>query len=379
MNRRRIDLVPARRRLLVLASKAPGISPSQRFRLEQWQPYLAETHSIDLEFSPFESRRLTDLLYEPGRVPAKALLTVRDFLRRALVLPRVHGYDAIVVHREAALIGPAIYERLLSWTGVPLIYDFDDAIWSDAQLTVNGVFSRLHFFSKTASICRMADAVTTGNEFLARYARQRNPSVSVVPSSIELNAYPVSQEPPSGRKFIVAWTGSTSTLAHFEFAREALELLARRVRLVVKIICSKPPEQPIAGADTQFVPWSSEREAHDVADCHVGIMPLPDNEATRGKSGMKALQFMATGRPVVVSPVGVNTSIVTPGENGLFAGTQHEWVAALEALAHDHDLRHRLGANARRTVESRFAASMSASKFAAVVHNVLGEHTISAL
>ena len=68
--------------------------------------------------------------------------------------------------------------------------------------------------------------------------------------------------------------------------------------LVVKVVCSDPPERPIAGAKTRFVPWSAEREAREVADCHVGIMPLPDNEVSRGKGGMKALQFMATGRPV---------------------------------------------------------------------------------
>ena len=115
--------------------------------------------------------------------------------------------------------------------------------------------------------------MTVGNEFLADYARRRNQAVSIVPSSIELadySALPESQDD----KFVVCWTGSVSTLVHFEHARPALEQLARLVPLVVKIICSNPPGRPVAGAEMRFVEWSAEREASDVADCHAGIMMI---------------------------------------------------------------------------------------------------------
>ena len=364
--------MPRERRLLVLASKPPGMSPSQRYRFEQWAPHLAAEHGIALDFAPFESRALAERLYRPGHLAAKAALTLRDYLRRVAVLKRSQYYDAVVVHREAALIGPAIYERLLAWTGKPIIYDFDDAIWSPGQAWKNGLFSRLHFSTKTATICRLATAVTTGNAFLASYAEKRNVNVSIIPSSIELADYPALPEAKDQDRFVVCWTGSVSTLVHFEQARPALERLATLVPLVVKIICSKPPQRPIAGAELRFVHWSAEGEAHDVADCHVGIMPLPDNEVSRGKGGMKALQFMATGRPVVVSPVGVNAEIVRDGDNGSLASTIDEWVEALLLLSRDPDRRARLGANARKTVEQGYSAELSAAKFAAVVDDVTG-------
>jgi glycosyltransferase involved in cell wall biosynthesis len=362
--------VPAERRLLLLASKPQGMSPSQRYRFEQWTPLLARDHGILLDFEPFESSALAELLYEPGHVPAKALWTLRDFARRSAVLRKARHYDAVVIHREAALIGPAIYERLLAWAGKPIIYDFDDAIWSAGQAWKNGFFSLLHFTSKTSTICKLATAVTTGNEYLAEYARARNASVFVIPSSIELSDYPLVPEASDTGEFVVCWTGSTSTLVHFEHAREALERLAAAVPLVVKVICSKPPERPIAGARMRFVRWSAEREAQDVGDCHVGIMPLPDDEVSRGKGGMKALQYMATGRPVVVSPVGVNSEIVQSDYNGYLAAGVDEWVAALSKLARDARLRANLGTNARKTIEERFSSQISAAKFAAVVHQL---------
>lgn len=364
--------VHAKRRLLVLTSKPAGMSPSQRYRLEQWAPYLAAEHGIDLEFAPFESEALAARLYRPGHLLAKSGLTVRDYVRRSAILGRARHFDAIVIHREAALIGPAIYERLLARSGKPIIYDFDDAIWSPGQAWKNGLFSRLHFPGKTASICRLADAVTVGNDYIGNYARRQNDRVFVVPSSIDLSRYPALPEARDGDRLVVSWTGSVSTLVHFEHVRPALEQFAKLRPLKVRVICSDPPSRPIAGAEMEFVRWSADREAADVAKCHVGIMPLPDDEVSRGKGGMKALQFMATGRPVIVSPVGVNCDIVRDGKNGLLAGTVDDWVAALTSVADDPSLRARLGKAARATVELNYGATVSAAEFAKVVNLVLG-------
>jgi glycosyltransferase involved in cell wall biosynthesis len=140
--------------------------------------------------------------------------------------------------------------------------------------------------------------------------------------------------------------------------------------LAVKVICNEPPREPIAGAEMRFVRWSAEREAEELGDCHVGIMPLPDDEIARGKCGLKALQYMATGRAVVASPVGVNTDIIQHGYNGLLAETSDQFVSALTALA-DPDLRRRLGANARKTIEEKYSAEVIAGAFANVVRAVV--------
>ena len=358
-------------RVLVLASKPRGLSPSQRFRLEQWAPRLERDHGITLDIAPFESERLSRIINKPGRLMEKALLVSRDFVRRAGIVPRASGYDAVVVHREAALIGPAIYERLIAATGKPIIFDFDDSIWSRAQAQGNGIFSRLHFFGKTSTLCRIAAACTAGNEFLAAYARARNSNTFVVPTTIELDDYPVVAEPRSQSPFVVCWTGSTSTLAHFEHARPALERVARQLRLQVKVICNCPPDREIPGAELRFVPWIPANEAQEIGDCHVGIMPLPDDEVTRGKCGLKALQVMATGRPVVISPVGVNVEIVRHGRNGFLAGTDTDFANRLLELAGSPELRARLGAAGRRTVEDRYSAAVGAAKFARVVRGVV--------
>ena len=121
----------------------------------------------------------------------------------------------------------------------------------------------------------------------------------------------------------------------------------------------------------QFVPWSNDDEARQVGDCHAGIMPLPNDEVSRGKCGMKALQFMATGRPVVASPVGVNSKIIRNGENGLLAASSDEFVGALMKLASDPTLRRRMGAKARKSIEEEYSAEAASSAFANVVRSVV--------
>src|SRR3954465_3002165 len=106
---------------LVRASTAPGRAPGQRFRFEQWAPRLKRDHGIELDLVPFESPELSALLYKPGHVAAKAALVSRDFFRRARVVPLSKNYDAVLVVREAALIGPAIYERLIARRRTPII------------------------------------------------------------------------------------------------------------------------------------------------------------------------------------------------------------------------------------------------------------------
>ena len=359
------------KRLLVLANKAAGLAPGQRYRFEQWAPRLRRDYAISLDLLPFESPQLTRILYESGHLVSKAAWISHDFWRRSRMLALAKDYDAILVFREAALIGPAIYERLLARSGKPIIYDFDDAIWSPAQAWKNGILSRLRFPSKTSTICKLATTVTVGNRFLADYALERNCSVHIIPSSIELDEYPLIPETASNEKFVVSWSGSTSTLVHFEHARPALERLAKQVRLAVTVICSEPPRSPIAGAETRFVAWSAEGEAEAIGNCHVGIMPLPDDEVSRGKCAMKALQYMATGRPVVVSPVGVNVEVVRNGKNGLLAGSEEEFVSSLLKLARSGELRRTMGRNARKTIEQRFSAEIAAEKFARIVRSIL--------
>ncbi|MDP8999575.1 MAG: hypothetical protein M3O46_05630, partial [Myxococcota bacterium] len=247
-------------RALVLVNKRPGVAPGQRFRIEQWEPHLRNEHDITIEYQPFESPALTRVLYENGRAMEKALLVLRDTLRRRSIVPLARKHDVVIIYREAGLIGPPLYEWLISRTEVPIVYDFDDAIWAPPRRTTvstNDAFRILKFSSKTATICRMANVVTVGNEYLAAWARKHNQEVHVVPTSIDIGAYAVQPPAPDGAPFTIVWSGTFSTLGHLELARAPLERLAKRRPVRLNVICDRPLPRAIAGVDTRFIPWQA--------------------------------------------------------------------------------------------------------------------------
>ncbi len=357
-------------RLLALTQKAEGIAPNQRFRIEQWAPHLAREHDILVEYEPFESPALTEVLYQPGQVARKAALTLRDAWRRRAERARVRDFDAVLVLREASLLGGAWVERWIARQGVPLIYDFDDAIWLWDRRSVNGVMTLARFPWKVAEICRLASAVTVGNTYLADFARRHNAHVALVRTSIDVDRFTRMPEPPGEAPFTLAWTGSHSTLPHLETLRPALETLGRRVPTRLRVVCDVAPAA-FDGVELDFRRWTPSSEASDLAAAHVGLMPLPDTPSAQGKCGCKALQYMAVGRAAVVSPVGINREIVRDGENGCWATTTEQWVTQLELLARSPALRARMGAEAHATVHDGFTAQASARAFAAVLRDVV--------
>lgn len=361
------------RRVLAFVHKPKGISPGQRFRLEQWEPHLRGRHGIELDFEPFESAELTELLYQPGRVREKASLMVADFWRRRLAVLRAERYDAAVLYREVASLGPAIYERVLAHRRVPVVLDFDDAIWlptPSGPRSVNGRFSRLRFAGKTRTIARLASAVTVGNTYLAEWSRRFCRDVTVVPTTIDLARYSVQPSLRNRDRFVIVWMGSFSTLKYLELVRRPIERLAAERRVEVRVVCDRPFEPGFAGATNTFVRWTADGEARDIGQAHVGIMPLDDTEYSRGKCACKALQYMAAGRACVVAPVGVNADIVKHGVNGLLAADDAEWYEALRALAEDEALRDRLALRGRATVEDGFSSEVGAAAFAEVIERV---------
>lgn len=357
-------------RLLVLVQKHTGIAPNQRFRHEQWAPHLARNHDITLEFEPFESPALTEVLYQPGHLARKAALVLRDATRRWLRRDRGRAFDGVVVLREAMPVGGPIIERSIVHAGVPLIFDFDDAIWHEESTRHAGLAALARAPGKTSRICEMATAVTVGNEYLAAYARQFNPEVHIVRTSIELERFRELPMPPADDPFTIVWTGSHSTIVYLDTVREAIERVAARRPVRLRVMCDRPPA-PYTNATLDFVPWRPDREAIDLGPGHVGIMPVPDTEFARGKCGCKALQYMAVGRPALVSPVGINTEIVQDGVNGLLASSQDEWVAQLERLANSAALRVRLAGAGRQTVLKEFTAESSAAAFAEVARRAV--------
>src|ERR1044072_983717 len=359
--------------VLALMPALYDTSPGQRYRLEQWEPLLRE-RGVEITYAPFEDEELHALLYKPGLLGKKVQLVTRNAGRRLSLVRRVKDYDLVYILREAALLGPPIFEKLIYQRRVPIVFDFDDAIFVSYRSPSNGYLSYLKFASKTKTICRIASHVMVGNPYLAEYARQVNNHVTVIPTTIDTEKYRVPARKEKNGPVVIGWTGSYSTVQHLDTMRGALKKLAGKESFRLRVIGT--PAYECAPVDVEAMPWRAETELQDLSEIDIGMMPLPDDRWSKGKCGLKALQFMALGIPTICSPVGVNTDIIQDDQNGFIAGTEDEWVEKLTRLLRSAELRARLGHAGRATVEEKYSATTQSPRVYEIFKSVLRDVSV---
>jgi glycosyltransferase involved in cell wall biosynthesis len=103
-------------------------------------------------------------------------------------------------------------------------------------------------------------------------------------------------------------------------------------------------------------------------------MPLVDSDWEQGKSGYKLIQYMACGKPVVASPVGVNNVIVKNGVNGYLAKNQDEWVEALALLLRNQALRQTLGTAGSYMVRENYSLQVWQIKYLEIIRSVINNN-----
>ena len=355
-------------RILALVHGPYDTTPSQRYRIEQWEPLLRE-RGVEITYAPFEDEELHSIVYQTGRIGKKAELVTRSLARRFSVIGKARDYDLVYVLREAALLGPAIFERLLHQQRVPFVFDFDDAVFMSYRSPANGYLSYLKFASKTKTICRLASHVMAGNSYLAEYAKAVNDKVTVVPTTVDTEKYHVLPPKAAHGPLVIGWTGSHSTVQHLDTLREALKKLGEIEKFRLRVIGTSNYELP--PLEVEVLPWRAATELEDLGSIDIGVMPLPDDKWSKGKCGLKALQFMALGVPAVCSPVGVNADIIQDNVNGFLASSEGEWVDKLSRLLRSRELRRRLGDAGRATVEQKYSAAVQAPRVYEIFKSVV--------
>jgi glycosyltransferase involved in cell wall biosynthesis len=252
--------------------------------------------------------------------------------------------DDIVFFQRPMFEWPWIGLERAAARGRKSIFDFDDAIYLNR-------FGR----SKLRRLVERVDHVIAGNRTLAE-AAVAPAKTTIIPTAIDTNRVrSVAPRPVSGADAVVGWTGTHGNYRQLAAARVGIGRALRRTGARFLVICDRPPPRELDDLRPEFVPWRADRETEDLARIDIGVMPLPDTNYARGKCAFKLLQYMALGRPGVASPVGANVEVVSNGQDGLLASTDEEWEEHLVTLIADPDERARMGAAARRRVESSYS------------------------
>lgn len=347
--------------ILFLVPYTKGEAPSQRFRFEQYLPYLEE-NGFTIEIHPFYNLSTWKTLYSDGNVIKKGIGILLSFTRRWILLFRLRKADHIFIHRETAHIGPPIFEWLIAKVlRRKYIYDFDDAIWLPNYSETNARFHRLKAYWKVNYCMKWANKITAGNEYLAAYTKQFNQNVQIIPTTIDTENHHNLFSDHDQDKLVIGWTGTHTTMHYLDELIPVISELEKSYDFTFLIISNEEPKYKLDSL--QFIKWKKETEIKDLAKINIGVMPLQKDIWSEGKCGFKGLQYMALEIATIISPVGVNTSIVQDGENGFLADSPEEWREKLILLLTDNALRKSLGKIGRQTIEKRYSLNANKDKY----------------
>jgi glycosyltransferase involved in cell wall biosynthesis len=202
--------------------------------------------------------------------------------------------------------------------------------------------------------------VTCGNPTIAAYVRSRGAEAVIVPTVVDTRVFhprPTAPRQPSTVNPVIGWLGTHSTYPFLERLRPIFDALAPEHRFTLTIIGS-------GRSEIDARPWRLESEAEDFRSFDIGVYPIADDAWSAGKSGLKAVQYMASGVPFVMSPVGVCATMGIPGETHFNATTDEEWLAALRRLLVDAELRATMGRAGRKFAEEHYSLDASADVLA---------------
>ena len=342
-------------RVLILCPYPLGVSPSQRFRFEQYLAILRE-RGVVIDVRPFLDMDTMRIVFKEGHMAQKVIGVISGLARRLWILPRVFGYDYIFVHREATPLGPPFVEAILFLLGRRVIFDFDDAIFISKTSKVNRIVAFAKWSSKIRFITRHSAKVAVCNNYLVNWVKQYNANAVLLPTTIDLDYHkPVAKPPLSMRRPVIGWTGTQSTMVYLELVREALQELQTRYDFEFRVICDVDPQFPEL-KNYRFVKWTLATEIEDLGAMDIGIMPVPQGEWEQGKVGFKAIQYSGVAAAPVVSSTGSGHEVVLHGKTGFVVDNDRaSWVNALSSLLDNPGQLEAMGRAAREYIDEHYS------------------------
>ncbi|MFH0953792.1 MAG: glycosyltransferase family 4 protein [Verrucomicrobiota bacterium] len=339
-------MIESPRRILVLPVSGPRGS-SARYRAYQLLPVLRDS-GFHVEVVP----------------PAERRPTLRQISEESYLLHRAEHVDLVLIQKRLFPMG---FIRRLAALGKPVVFDFDDALFASPDH--RSLADRLWVRARLGGVLKAAACVIAGNRYLADYAAARARRVEVLPTCVDVRRYQEKND-YAGRGLNLGWIGSHVTRRHLDALQPVLAELSPKISGMQLTVVSDEAFS-MRGVNVAYRVWSPDDETEAIRAFDVGLMPLQDSAWTRGNCGLKALQYMAAGVPVVCSAVGANPDLVESGVDGFLCRTDNEWREAVLRLAADPALRRDVGLRGRAKVEQLYSVEVVGRRLAELLSSIL--------
>lgn len=364
------------RKILVICPFPVGVAAGQRLKYEQYFQDWAED-GYDVTVSAFMGLNTWRITYKKGKWIQKLGGILRGHIRRVRDSFSLNHYDCVYIFMWVTPFGSSFFERLYLILSRKVIFDLEDFVVHKQVIPrkdmINSITRILKNSNKQQVLIKNAHHVITSSPALEDYCRVKNKYAlaSYITSSVDTDKFTPSQRDTKTQKVVIGWTGTFSSKPYLDQIKDVFQELTKIIEFKLHIISNFDYE--LAGVDLKVIQWSHENEVSDLQSFDIGVYPLPFNDWVNGKSGLKAIQYMAFGIPTVASNTGNTPNIITHRVHGLLVNTKEEWIKSLETLAKDPLLRISMGSNARKKCIAKYSISSTKKKYSQILNDLTSQ------
>ena len=341
-----------KKHILIICPYPENEVPGQRLKYEQYFEHFRR-NGYTISVSPFFGVTYYKVLYSTGNYSQKIVGALLGYAKRIIQIFSLPFYDGVYIFLYVTPFGGSLFERVYRALNRRIIYDIDDLAFMGKTSNNNSLIVALRGPEKYFYLMKVADHVITCTPYLDLIVRKHNSKTTDISSTINTDKYVPIENYENDHRLIIGWSGSHSTVPYLQLLAPVLRRL--RESYDFKLLVIGTSNFTIEGVDVEAIPWSEANEVHDLRRIDIGLYPLPDEEWVLGKSGLKALQYMALGIPTVATAIGTNFRVIENGASGYLVNSDDEWAARLNALLDSPGLRKQIGESGRVRVEKYYS------------------------
>lgn len=363
-----------KKKILFVNPYPENVAPSQRLKFEQYYPYFKEA-GYEVHTSSFISKAFWKIIYQPGNFFNKALHTGYGYLRRIGDLLTLRSYDIVYIHLWVTPFGPPVFEWLFKIFAKKIVYDIDDLVYlGNVQSKAHPLVTWIKGRQKPIYLMKHADHVITCTPYMDNFVRKYNEHTTDISSTINTDLYIPKENYQVKDKLIIGWSGSHSTSKYLHLLDDVFKQLS--ISNSFKLLVMGDPDFSIEGVDVEAIPWKEEYEVETIRSFDIGVYPLPDEEWVLGKSGLKALQYMALGIPTIATGIGTIHRIIKNNENGFLVKNSKEWEMVLLHLINDASLREKIGKKSVLIVEEKYSINSTIHIYHSILNKLVNNNQV---
>lgn len=329
-------------------------TPSTTVRALQFRECFDRDPEIDATFMGRTSERMNAVMrhwpWRPSvRRPAQAVESAVIARRESKIVDLARDSDVVMMMTVPSW---SLHQRLAELPNTVLITDLIDALWLPCFQSQG--WQHIH------EMLSSSDKVICENEYTAEYTRYHCDSVVVIPDGPQIDVFDVYRDSikRSDDHLRIGWIGGKYTADALYRIFEPLEEIFRRHRgIELRLVGADPDRLPrFENVRFSVLPrYDQQAMVREVLAMDIGIFPMFDVAESRYRGTLKTKVYMAGQAAVIGQRLGENETLIEEGVDGLLAGSDQQWIDALERLITDVTFRNRLAAAGREKMEREFS------------------------